>query len=165
MATIVRGKIWKFGDDINTDLMDPGFARSGGWEMTRKYILHIHPKFNAEVKPGDIIIGGRNYGCGSSRETAPSNLKKLGIGAVIGESFGRIFFRNCIAVALPILQCPKVGDMFTEGDMAELELENSLVRNLTTGQEKKGIPLSPMMIEIMSKGGILQVLKETLGKT
>jgi len=75
MAIIVRGKVWKFGDDINTDLMDPGFARSGGWEMTRKYILHIHPKFNAEVKPGDIIIGGRNYGCGSSRETAVSNLK------------------------------------------------------------------------------------------
>ena len=164
MAIIVRGKVWKFGNDINTDLMDPGFARSGGWEATRKYILHIHPKFNAEVKPGDIIIGGRNYGCGSSRETAASNLKKLGIGAVIGESFGRIFFRNCIAVALPILQCPKVGEKFTEGDSAELDLENSVVRNLTTGQEVQGIPLSPMMIEIMSKGGILQAMRETLGK-
>ena len=165
MGIVVRGKVWKFGDDINTDLMDPGFASSGGWEVTRKYILHIHPKFNAEVKAGDIIIGGRNYGCGSSRETAPSNLKKLGIGAVIGESFGRIFFRNCIAVALPLLQCPKVGAMFTEGDMAELDVEKATVRNLTTGQEAKGVPLSPMMIEIMAKGGILQAMKETLGRT
>jgi len=92
MGIRVQGRVWKFGDDINTDLMDPGFARAGGWEMTRKYIFHTHPKFNAEVKAGDIIIGRRNFGCGSSRESAPSNLKRLGIGAVIGESFGRIFF-------------------------------------------------------------------------
>lgn len=91
--------------------------------------------------------------------------QKLGIGAVVGESFGRIFFRNCIAVALPILQCSKVGEMFTGGDMAELELGNSVVRNLTTRQEAKGVPLSPMMIEIMAKGGILQAMKETLGRT
>lgn len=164
MDFIVRGKVWKFGDDINTDLMDPGFARSGGWEMTRKYILHIHPKFNAEVQPGDIIIGGRNYGCGSSRETAPSNLKRLGIGGVMAESFGRIFYRNCIAVALPILQVAKVGEMFTEGDTAEIDLEKAVVRNLTTGKERKGNPLAPMMLEIMAQGGILESLKQSLSK-
>jgi len=164
MAMIVRGKVWKFGDDINTDLMDPGFARAGGWEMTRKYILHIHPKFNAEVQPGDIIVGRRNYGCGSSRETAPSNLKRLGIGAVIAESFGRIFFRNCIAVALPILQCSGVTEFFSEGDIAELDLEKAVIKNVTTGKELKGIALSKEMIEIISKGGILPTLKETLDK-
>jgi 3-isopropylmalate/(R)-2-methylmalate dehydratase small subunit len=165
MGAIVRGKVWKFGDDINTDLMDPGFAWSGGWEMTRKYILHIHPKFNAGVQPGDILIAGRNFGCGSSRETAPTNLKRLGIGAVIARSFGRIFFRNCIAVALPILQCPDVEEIFSEGEMGELDLEKAVVKNLTTGQERKGNPLSPMMLEILFKGGILHALKETRGKT
>ncbi len=162
MAIKVSGKVWKFGNDINTDLMDPGFARAGGWEMTRKYILHIHPKFNAEVKAGDFIVGGRNYGCGSSRETAPSNLKRLGIGAVIGESFGRIFFRNCIAVALPILQCPGVAELFHEGDMAELDLVNAVIKNLTTGKEKKGMPLSEEMLTMISKGGIIEILKETM---
>ena len=160
MGTIVRGKVWKFGDNINTDLMDPGFAQAGGWEVTRKYILHIHPKFNAGVQPGDILIGGRNFGCGSSRETAPTNFKRLGIGAVVAESFGRIFFRNCIAVALPILQCPKVGELFAEGEAAEIDLERALVKNLNSGQERKGNPLSPQMLEILSQGGIVQILKE-----
>jgi 3-isopropylmalate dehydratase small subunit len=162
MTIIVRGKVWKFGDDVNTDLMDPGFARAGGWEMTRKYVLHIHPKFNAEVQPSDIIVGGRNFGCGSSRESAPTNLKRLGIGAVIGESFGRIFFRNCIAVALPILECPGAGELFTEGDPAELDLENAVIKNVTTGNEKKGIALSKEMIDIISKGGIIQAMKEEI---
>jgi len=116
------------------------------------------------VQPGDIIVGRRNYGCGSSRETAPSNLKRLGIGAVIAESFGRIFFRNCIAVALPILQCSGVTEFFSEGDIAELDLEKAVIKNVTTGKELKGIALSKEMIEIISKGGILPTLKETLDK-
>jgi len=160
MSIIVSGKVWKFGDDINTDYMDPGFARAGGWEMTRKYILHIHPKFNAEVQPKDIIVGGRNFGCGSSRESAATNLKRLGIGGVIAESFGRIFFRNCIAVALPILQCTNISELFEEGDKAELDLNKGIVKNITTGNEVQGLQLSEEMIAIISLGGIL----ETLGR-
>jgi 3-isopropylmalate/(R)-2-methylmalate dehydratase small subunit len=165
MEIRVQGQVWKFGNDVNTDLMDPGFARVGGWEMTRKYLLHTHAKFNAEVLPGDIIIGGRNFGCGSSRETAPANLKRLGIGAVVAESFGRIFFRNCIAVALPILVCPGVTTLFNEGETAELDLETAIVKNVTTKKELRGSPLSREMIEIIAKGGILEVLKEIKGRT
>lgn len=160
MPIVVRGKVWKFGDAVSTDYMDPGFTHAGGWTMARKYILHIHPKFNAEVQPGDLILGGRNFGCGSSRESAPANLKRLGIAAVIAESFGRIFFRNCIAVALPILQCPGITELFREGDIAELDLSNAAVTNLTTGEERKGVPLSKDMIQIISQGGIIAALKQ-----
>ena len=103
MGIIVRGKVWKFGDHINTDYMSPGFGREEPWEIRKKYILHIHKAFTEGCQPGDVIVAGNNFGCGSSREAAPANLKKLGIGCVVAESFGRIFFRNCIAVALPVM--------------------------------------------------------------
>lgn len=160
--SVIRGKVWKFGDNVNTDVMAPGFAFHAPWEEVRKLILHIHSKFTQEAKPGDVIVAGRNWGCGSSREQAPANLKKLGIGCVVAESFGRIFFRNSIAVALPVIVCPGVTEMFTEGDELELDLEDSRVKNITTGKELKGKPLSSDMLAIIRKGGIIAALKEKI---
>lgn len=158
--TIIRGKVWKFGDNVNTDVMAPGFAFHAPWEEIKKLILHIHPKFNQEVKAGDVIVAGKNWGCGSSREQAPANLKKLGIVCVVAESFGRIFFRNSMAIALPAIICPGVTKAFKEGDELELELENARVKNITTGQELKGEPLAEDMLAIIRKGGIIAALKE-----
>lgn len=160
--TVIKGKVWKFGDNVNTDVMAPGFAFHATWEEVKKVILHIHPKFTQEVKPGDVIVAGRNWGCGSSREQAPANLKKLGISCVVAESFGRIFFRNSIAVALPVIVCPGVAEAFSEGDELELELEKSSIKNITTGKELRGEPLSADMLAIIKKGGIIAALKERL---
>jgi 3-isopropylmalate/(R)-2-methylmalate dehydratase small subunit len=160
--TLIKGKVWKFGDNVNTDVMAPGFAFTAPWEEIKRVILHIHPKFTQEAKPGDVIVAGKNWGCGSSREQAPANLKKLGMGCVIAESFGRIYFRNSVAIALPSIVCPRVSEAFNEGDELELELESAQVRNVTRGTEIKGEALSKDMLGIIAKGGIIPALRERL---
>ena len=160
--TLIRGKVWKFGDNVNTDVMAPGFTFTAPWEEAKKVILHIHPKFTQEAKPGDVIVAGKNWGCGSSREQAPANLKRLGLGGIVAESFGRIFFRNCVALALPTIVCPGVAKAFDEGDELELELESARIRNITKGRELKGEPLSEDMLAIIAKGGIIPAMRERL---
>ncbi|MFB3886503.1 MAG: 3-isopropylmalate dehydratase [Thermodesulfobacteriota bacterium] len=160
MGLIVTGKVWKFGDHINTDYMNPSFSREEPWERRKKYILHIHKGFAEGCQPGDVIVAGKNFGCGSSREAAPANLKQLGIGCVVAESFGRIFFRNCIAIALPVMACKGVSELFAEGDQLQLDFEDALVKNLTTGKELKGPALSRDLINIFHAGGILALLKQ-----
>jgi len=161
--TVIRGKVWKFGDNVNTDVMAPGFAFNAPWEELKKVILHIHPKFTREAKPGDMIVAGKNWGCGSSREQAPANLKRLGMGCVVAESFGRIYFRNSVALAFPSIVCPGVPGAFDEGDEVELDLESAQVRNLTKGKELKGEALSKDMLGIIAKGGIIPALQERMG--
>ena len=160
MEIIVTGKVWKFGDHINTDYMAPSFGRDEPWEKRKKYILHVHKAFTESCKPGDVIVGGYNFGCGSSREAAPSNLKQLGIGCVVAESFGRIFFRNCIATALPVMACKGISMLFSEGDQLELNLDSSIVKNLSTRQEIKGPDLPTELLDIVREGGILSLLKK-----
>jgi len=160
--TLIKGKVWKFGDNVNTDVMAPGFAFNAPWEELKRVILHIHPKFTQEAKPGDVIVAGKNWGCGSSREQAPANLKRLGLGCVVAESFGRIYFRNSVALAFPSIVCPRVAEAFDEGDELELELGSARVRNITKGNELKGEPLSKDMLAIIAKGGIIPALRERL---
>ena len=160
MSIIIKGKVWKFGDDINTDYMAPSFAVDAPWEQQKKAILYIHKAFTEEAQPGDVIVAGKNFGCGSSRENAPVNLKLLGIGCVVAESFGRIFFRNCIAVAFPVLAVRGVADLFEEGETLELDFEQSLVRNVSKGKEMQGKPLTPDLINIVRNGGMLAMMKQ-----
>ena len=160
MPIIVTGRVWKFGDNINTDYMHPAFGRDEPWERRKKYILHIHKAFTEVCEPGDVIVAGKNFGCGSSREGAPANLKRLGIGCVVAESFGRIFFRNCIAVALPVMGCRGVFDLFSEGDRLRLDFDSALAKNLSTGKSIQGPRLSPDLVGIVKAGGILELLKK-----
>lgn len=162
MDTLIRGRVWKFGHNVDTDVMAPWGSINQPWEERRKVILHIRPEFVEQMKPGDIIVAGRNWGCGSSREDAPENLKNLGVGAVVAESYGRIYFRNSIAIALPNIACPGVHDAFEEGDEMELDLKTALVRNLTRSRELNGQPYTSEMLNIVEKGGLLEVLKEHL---
>ena len=127
----IRGKVWKFGDHVNTDAIVPGFTLELPWEEAKQHILHIHPRFVQEVKPGDVIVAGHNWGCGSSREQAPVSLKHLGIVCIVAESFGRIFFRNAIAVGLPCISCPEISAAFSEGDQIEANLETAIIKNVT----------------------------------
>ena len=107
-----------------------------------------------------MIVAGENFGCGSSRERAPANLKKLGIGCVIAESFGRIFLRNSVAIALPVLICRGVSKAFEEGDELELDYGRSLARNLTRATELQGTPLPPELVRIVAAGGMMELLKQ-----
>ena len=158
---IIEGKVWKFGDDINTDVISPGRYMNAPIEEIREHVLEVvNPRFSREVKEGDVIIGGNNFGCGSSREEAPAVLKACGIAAVAAESFARIFFRNAIAVGLPIVACPGVSGAFNEGANIKLDLDAGRVTNLKTGSVLSFEPLPGEMKEVLSKGGILSLLKE-----
>ncbi len=160
MSLVIKGKVWKFGDDINTDYMAPSFVKNQPWELVRKSILHIHPGFTTGFKPGEVIVAGENFGCGSSREAAPANLKRLEVGCVVAESFGRIFLRNSIAIAFPVLICKGISVAFDEGDRLELDFDQSIVRNLTRGKEIRGTPLPPELVRIVAAGGMMQLLKQ-----
>ncbi len=159
MSITVTGKVWKFGDHISTDYMAPSFIANLPWEQAKKNILHIHQAFTMDAQPGDVVVAGKNFGCGSSRESAPANLKRLGIGCVVAESFGRIFFRNSIAIAFPVMVCQGISEAFEEGDELELDLDHGVVKNLTRGTKLQGSVLSLDLISIIEHGGILALLK------
>jgi len=159
MSIVITGRVWKFGDHINTDYMSPSFARGASWDAYKRHILHVNKAFTEGFEPGDVILAGKNFGCGSSRESAPENLKRLGVGCVVAESFGRIFFRNCIAIALPIMSCEGVSELFEDGDRLELDFGKALVRNLSTGKEMRGPELGADLIDIVKAGGIFEYKK------
>jgi 3-isopropylmalate dehydratase small subunit len=162
MDMIIKGRVWKFDHNVDTDVMAPWASLGQPWEERRKVILHNRPGFSDQVKPGDFIVAGRNWGCGSSRENAPANLKELGLAAVVAESFGRIYFRNSVAIAFPNIACPGVHEAFEEGDEIELDLKAARVRNLTRSTEIQGQPYTEEMLNIIEKGGLMNVLKERI---
>ncbi len=163
MSTTTRGRVWKFGDNVDTDVMAPWNSISLQWEERRKQVLHIRPEFVEQVQPGDLIVAGRNWGCGSSREHAPENLKLLGVSGVLAESFGRIYFRNCVAIAFPNLACPGIAEASFEGDEVEFDLATGQVRNLTRDVELQAAPYTADMLEIVERGGLMEVLRERFG--
>jgi 3-isopropylmalate dehydratase small subunit len=162
MDMIIKGRVWKFDHNVDTDVMAPWTSLGQPWEERRKVILHNRPGFSDQVKPGDFIVAGRNWGCGSSRENAPANLKELGLAAVVAESFGRIYFRNSVAIAFPNIACTGVHEAFEEGDEIELDLKTARVRNLTRSTEIQGQPYTEEMLNIIEKGGLMNVLKERI---
>ena len=157
----MRGRVWKFGNNVDTDAITPGKYIYAPREELLKHVLEvINPKFSREVKQGDVVVGGSNFGCGSSREEAPVVLKTLGVGAVVAESFARIFFRNGIAIGLPVLTCAGISVAFEDGDEMELDLSRARITNLTQGKTLHAQPLPEQMLDVLSKGGIGPLLKE-----
>lgn len=156
--------MWRFGDDISTDLLAPGAYALDPLEVRRLHTLEsVDPRFAREVEPGDVVVAGRNFGCGSSRETAPEGLLALGVGCVVAGSFARLFLRNAVAIGLPVLPCPGAPEAFEPGDAIEVDLAAGTVRNPTTGVEVRGEPLPEEMREILAAGGILAVLRARIG--
>ncbi len=157
---VMRGRVWKFDHDISTDVLSPGAYALDPVEVRKLHVLEsVNPAFAPGVKPGDVVVAGRNFGCGSSRETAPENLKALGVACVVTESLGRLFMRNAVAVGLPVLVCTGVHEAFADGDTAEVDLASGKVRNVESGAELHGESLPPEMLEILDAGGILAVLR------
>ncbi len=160
----IVGKIWKYGDDVNTDLIVPGkyLELVDPEEMALHAMEGIDPEFPQKITKGDIVVGGANFGCGSSREHAPLALKYAGVGAVIAESFARIFYRNAINVGLPALECPGIIDAVEEGDQLEVDITRGKVRNLSKNVELKFVPLPGFMVEVLGEGGLVTYIKNHL---
>jgi 3-isopropylmalate/(R)-2-methylmalate dehydratase small subunit len=159
------GKAHKFGDDINTDLIISGrykFKTMDGDELARHLMEDIRPKFRQQISPGDFIVAGKNFGCGSSREQAPLAIKKAGISGVIAKSFARIFFRNSINIGLPLLEC-KETDLIEEGEELEVNLGDGIIRNRKKNLEFGVKPLPKIMLEILRSQGLVEYFKRHKG--
>ncbi len=158
---ILKGKVWKFGDDISTDLIAPGrlfHLRSNLPELAKHVLEDADPEFSKKVHQGDFVVGGKNFGLGSSREHAPTIIKLAGVSAVLAKSFARIFFRNAINVGLPVLICDT--DRIKQGDELEVDLEKGKINNLTQSATLNFTPLPRVMIKILKDGGLLSHIEK-----
>jgi len=161
---ILKGKSFKFGDDISTDLIAPGrlfHLRSNLPELAKHVLEDADPEFAKKVKKGDFVVGGRNFGLGSSREHAPTIIKIAGVGAVLAKSFARIFFRNSINVGLPVLVCDT--DKIEDGDELEVDLSKGTIKNITRNIELEFNPLPDVMIKILDDGGLTDHITKNKG--
>ncbi len=158
----IAGRVWKFGHNVDTDVMAPGKYISLPVDKIAPHCLEVvDPRFAQEVRPGDLLLAGRNFGCGSSREHAPQALKTLGVGCVVAESFARIFFRNAIAIGLPVLPAGGLGlwEATGPGDVLEVDLAAGAVVNRSTGASYRARPLPERMLAVLAEGGILPALR------
>jgi 3-isopropylmalate/(R)-2-methylmalate dehydratase small subunit len=152
---ILKGKVWKFGDNISTDHIIPGrfyHLRSNLEELKKHVFEDISAGFYKKVEKGDIIVGGRNFGLGSSREHAPLIIKMAGIDAIVASSFARIFYRNAINVGLAAIICDTTG--IDEGNILEIRVDDGVLLNRSNGDEKNFSPLSAIMRNILNEGGL-----------
>jgi 3-isopropylmalate/(R)-2-methylmalate dehydratase small subunit len=159
----ITGRVWKYGDDVNTDVIFPGkytYSISDRKEMAQHALEDLDPDFVKNVHPGDIIVAGKNWGCGSSREQAVVALKEAGVGAIVARSFARIYFRNCINEGLPIVTCDAVDTVET-GEQVSIDFEAGKVT--TAGGEYTFPPLAPSVMEILDAGGLVPHVKQKLG--
>lgn len=155
------GKAWTFGENLNTDEIIPGRYNItiDPLELAKNVFCEIKPEFAANVDPGDVVVGGQNFGCGSSREHAPIAIKGSQVKCVIAPSFARIFFRNAINIGLPILECPEAVEDIQEGDHVDVDLATGRIENLTRNCSYQAQPLPNFVLKIASAGGIVNFLK------
>ncbi|MDI6840006.1 MAG: 3-isopropylmalate dehydratase small subunit [bacterium] len=153
---VLKGRVWKFGDNISTDLICPGryfHLRSDLIELAKHTLEDADPEFTKKMQKGDFVVGGVNFGLGSSREHAPTIIKLCGVSAVLAKSFARIFYRNAINVGLPVLECD-TGNI-DEGDELEVDLSTGMIKDKTKGIELKAPALPKAMINILNDGGLV----------
>ena len=152
----IKGKVFKYGDDINTDIILPGrWCYLYKPEDLKEHCLEdLDRDFASNVKEGDIIVGGNNFGCGSSREVAPLSIKSCGVSGIIAGSFARIFFRNCINIGLPIFESPEAVEGISKGDEVSVDMATGKITNHTSGKTFNFTPFPDFMREILERGGI-----------
>lgn len=161
MTMRLSGSVFKYGDNVNTDVIIPAryLNSSDERELSAHCMEDIDPLFLKNVKPGDIIAAGKNFGCGSSREHAPIAIKAAGVSCVIAASFARIFYRNSINIGLPILECPEAAEKAQKGDRLEVNLTEGKINNLTSGESYETKPFPPFIQKIIDSEGLLNSLK------
>ena len=158
------GKAWTFAENMNTDEIIPGRFNItiDPLELAKNVFCEVKPEYAKNVKPGDIIVGGQNFGCGSSREHAPIAIKGSGAKCIIAPSYARIFFRNCINIGLPILECPEAVLGISEGDEVDVDLATGQIRNLTSGASFQAQPLPDFVLKIADAGGIVNLDRKSV---
>ncbi|MCU0572499.1 MAG: 3-isopropylmalate dehydratase small subunit [Syntrophobacteraceae bacterium] len=160
----LQGTAWKFGDDVDTDAIIPARYLN----TTDPALLAAHcmedadPDFTKKVRPGDMIIAGKNFGCGSSREHAPISIKAAGVSCVIAASFARIFFRNAFNMGLPILECPEAAAAISTGDVVEVDLDGGIVVNHTRNETYQAQQVPPFMQQLVKAGGLIPYVREQM---
>ena len=162
----ISGKAIKFGKDIDTDVILPGkyLVLVDPKELAKHAMEGIDPGFPKKAKKGIIIVGGKNFGCGSSREQAPLALKYAGVKCVLAESFARIFFRNSINIGLPVIECEGISNLVNDNDDLTVDLLKGIVQNNSDDQIIKGSNLPKFIIEILNDGGLIENLQRRLNK-
>ena len=165
--SVLRGKAWKFGVNVDTDQIIP--AKYAIYSLDEKELgkhamegVPGHETWAGGVAQGDILVGGSNFGCGSSREIAPVAIRGAGISLVIADSFARIFFRNAINMGYPILQSPQAAEAVEEGDELEVDLEEGVIRNFTKGDEYRAEPFPKFMNDLLRMGGLVPWVRKQL---
>ena len=160
----VRGRVWRFGDDVDTDAVIPAryLNISEPQELARHCMEDADASFARQVKPGDIIVAGKNFGCGSSREHAPLAIKAAGVSCVIAAGFARIFYRNAFNIGLPILESREAAEVCRKGDELEVDLGTGEIRNLTRNKTFMAQPIPPFMQELISDGGLIKHIAKRL---
>ena len=161
---MIKGTAYKFGHNIDTDQIIPAkyLVTTDAKELAKHCMEIADADFPTKAKAGDILVAGRNFGCGSSREHAPLAIKGMGLGLIIAESFARIFFRNCINIGMPILECPEAAKEAQSGDKLEVDLDEGLIKNITKGKTYKAAAFPPFMQQIMQAGGLMPFVKKRL---
>jgi 3-isopropylmalate/(R)-2-methylmalate dehydratase small subunit len=160
----IHGNVWKYGDNIDTDVIIPGRYCHivDPAELGKHALADLDPDFVTNVRHGDIIVAGTNFGCGSSREMAPIAIKAAGVSAVVAASFARIFFRNAINIGLPIFQCAEAAQAITNGDELAIEPETGVIRNLTRNQQYQATAFPDFIQEIVRLGGLKPYVEQRL---
>ncbi|OGW36751.1 MAG: 3-isopropylmalate dehydratase small subunit [Nitrospirae bacterium RBG_13_39_12] len=162
---LIKGRVWRFGNDIDTDIIIPArYLNTSDPEELAKHLMEDFDKnFASKVKTGDIIVAGKNFGCGSSREHAPISIKTAGIHAVIAKSFARIFYRNSFNIGLPIFESVEASEKIKEGDEIEIDADRGIISNLSTQEKYESNPIPPFMQQLINAGGLIEWTKQKLG--
>ncbi len=160
----MKGKVWKYGRDVNTDVILPGrYLDSYEPDYLASHAMEdLDPNFSKEVQQGDIVVAETNFGCGSSREQAASCLRYCGVQAVVAKSFARLFYRNAINQGIAVIECLECVDAMNKGDEIEFDISAGTIQNLTTGQTIQFKALPPFVMEIINSGGLVEHLKRKL---
>lgn len=159
-----KGIAFKFGDDVNTDVILPGkyLNLQDPQQLAQHCMESEDPEFVHKAKPGDIMVAGKNFGCGSSREHAPISIKALGISCVIASTFARIFFRSAINIGLPIVECDEAARSINQGDEVSVDFDTGLITDHTTGQQWQADPFPPFLQKLIAAGGLVEYSKDKI---
>lgn len=163
----MSGRAVKFGDNIDTDVIIPAkyLVHTDPYELARHAMEGLDPSFAEKAKFGVILVAGRNFGCGSSREQAPIALKYSGVKCVIAESFARIFYRNAINIGLPVVECTSAPKKIDEGDLLSVDLEKGIIENISKSLTIQASKLPSFILEILADGGLIENLRRRLAKS
>lgn len=159
----VHGKVHRFGDNIDTDVIIPArYLNSSDPEELKLHCMEdIDPEYIKKMVPGDIIVAGKNFGCGSSREHAPIAIKASGASCVIAETFARIFYRNSINIGLPIIECPEASASIQDGDELSIDFNTGMITDITSGKSYQGQSFPEFMQKLIDAGGLINYINET----